>query len=57
MLAYRGIDETEFGLYTRKGVDFLRSLARLLGLEPVDSYLRVMVALSKEIARASVAGA
>jgi len=49
VLAYRGIEETNFGLFTRKGVDFLRSL----GLESVDCYLRVMVALNQEIARLS----
>jgi len=34
-----------YGLYTRKGVEWLRSL----GLEPVDSYLRLMAPLKEEI--------
>jgi len=37
------------GLFTRKGVDWLRSL----GLEPIDCYLRLIVVLNGEIRRLS----
>jgi len=38
------------GLFTRKGVDWLRSL----GLEPIDCYLRVIMVLNGEIRRLSL---
>jgi len=46
VLVYEGIKPPEgYGLFTRKGVEGLRSL----GLEPVDCYLRLMPPLSREI--------
>ena len=46
VLAYEGVKPpTEYGLYTRKGVDWLRGL----GLEPMDCYLRLMALLSREV--------
>jgi transposase len=51
VLAYEGIKPPDgCGLFTRKGVDWLRSL----GLEPVDCYLRVMEPLNFEIRRLSL---
>jgi len=51
VLAYDGIKPPDgCGLFTRKGVDWLRSL----GLEPVDCYLRVMESLNFEIRRLSL---
>jgi len=51
VLAYEGIKPPEgCGLFTRKGVDWLRSL----GLEPIDCYLRVMEPLNFEIRRLSL---
>ena len=45
-LTYEGIKPpTGYGLFTRKGVDWLRGL----GLEPVDCYLRLIMPLSREI--------
>ncbi len=45
-LAYEGIKPpTGFGLYTIKGVEWLRGL----GLEPVDCYLRLMEPLKYEV--------
>jgi transposase len=47
-LTYEGIKPPKgHGLFTRKGVDWLRGL----GLEPVDCYLRVMEPLNREILR------
>ena len=46
VLAYEGIKPPGvYGLYTRKGVDWLQGL----GLEPVDCYLRIMEPLKREI--------
>jgi transposase len=46
VLAYEGIKPpTGHGLFTRKGVEWLRNL----GLEPVDCYLRLMGPLSREV--------
>ena len=46
VLTYEGVKPPKgYGLYTRKGVEWLRSL----GLEPVDSYLRLMAPLKEEI--------
>jgi transposase len=46
ILAYEGVKPPEgHGLFTRKGVDWLRGL----GLEPVDCYLRLMAPLSREV--------
>ena len=46
VLVYEGIKPPkEYGLFTRKGREWLRGL----GLEPVDSYLRLMAPLRKEI--------
>jgi len=48
VLAYEGVKPPDgCGLFTRKGVDWLRSL----GLEPVNCYLRVMEVLNGEIRR------
>ena len=45
-LTYEGVRPPErYGLYTKKGVEWLESL----GLEPVDTYLRVIVTLKEEI--------
>jgi transposase len=45
-LAYEGVKTPkEYGLFTRKGREWLRGL----GLEPVDSYLRMMEPLREEI--------
>jgi len=50
VLAYEGLKPPEgLGLFTRKGVDWLRSL----GLEPIDCYLRLIVVLNGEIRRLS----
>jgi transposase len=46
VLAYEGAKPpTGHGLFTKKGVDWLRGL----GLEPVDCYLRLMTPLSREV--------
>jgi len=46
ILAYEGVKPpTGHGLFTRKGVEWLRNL----GLEPVDCYLRLMGPLSREV--------
>jgi transposase len=46
VLTYEGVKPpTEFGLFTRKGVEWLRGL----GLGAVDCYLRLMPPLSREI--------
>jgi transposase len=46
VLTYQGVKPpTEFGLFTRRGVEWLLGL----GLEPVDCYLRLMPPLSREI--------
>jgi len=46
VLAYEGAKPpADYGLYTRKGVEWLRGL----GLEPVDCYLRLMAPLSREV--------
>ena len=45
ILAYEGVKPPEYGLFTRKGVDWLKKL----GLEPVDCYLRLMAPLSREV--------
>jgi len=51
VLAYEGVKPPDgCGLFTRKGVDWLRSL----GLEPIDCYLRVMEVLNGEIKRLSL---
>lgn len=51
VLAYEGVKPPDgCGLFTRKGVDWLRSLC----LEPVDCYLRVMEPLNFEVRRLSV---
>jgi len=45
-LTYEGVKPPkEYGLFTRKGVDWLKGL----GLEPIDSYLRLMPPLKEEI--------
>ena len=45
-LTYEGVKPPkEYGLFTRKGTEWLRGL----GLEPVESYLRMMLPLRKEI--------
>jgi len=45
-LTYEGVRPPKgYGLFTRKGVEWLRGL----GLEPVDSYLRLMAPLKEEI--------
>ena len=50
VLAYEGVKPSEgLGLFTRKGVDWLRSLC----LEPIDCYLRVIMVLNGEIRRLS----
>jgi len=50
-LTYEGMKPpTEHGLFTVKGVEWLRGL----GLEPIDCYLRVMDALRREIQRLSL---
>jgi hypothetical protein len=51
VLAYEGIKPpTEYRLYTRKGVELLRSL----DLEPVDCYLRLMGPLNWEALKLSM---
>ena len=46
MLVYEGAKPpTGYGLFTKKGVDWLKSLS----LEPVDCYLRLMPPLSREV--------
>ena len=46
VLTYEGIKPPKgYGLFTRRGVEWLRGL----GLEPIDSYLRVMAPLREEI--------
>ena len=46
VLAYEGVKPPKgYGLFTRRGVEWLRGL----GLEPVDSYLRLMTPLREEI--------
>jgi transposase len=50
-LTYEGVKPPkEYGLFTRKGREWLRGL----GLEPVDSYLRMMEPLRDEIRRLSL---
>ena len=50
VLAYEGLKPPEgLSLFTRKGVDWLRSL----GLEPIDCYLRLIMVLNGEIRRLS----
>ena len=50
ILTYEGIKPpSDHGLFTEKGVEWLRSL----GLEPVESYLRVLNPLNEEIKRVS----
>jgi transposase len=45
-LAYEGVKPPgEYGLFARKGREWLRGL----GLEPIDSYLRMMAPLRKEV--------
>jgi len=44
VLAYEGVKPpTGYGLFTKKGVDWLR------GLEPMDCYLRLTASLSREV--------
>ncbi len=51
VLAYEGVKPPEsVGLFTRRGVDWLRSLC----LESIDCYLRVMEVLNGEIRRLSL---
>jgi len=51
VLVYEGVKPPEgLSLFTRKGVDWLRSL----GLEPVECYLRVIEVLNGEIRRLSL---
>jgi len=51
VLAYEGVRPPDgCGLFTREGVDWLRSL----GLKPIDCYLRVMEVLNGEIRRLSL---
>ena len=46
VLAYEGVKPpTGHGLFTKKGVDWLRALS----MEPVDCYLRLMAPLSREV--------